>query len=100
MTTETLLRSKLQPQGNGVYEVVIVKPATVKPEPLTYLERALLMRKHGGRVNMARAEQVKQYRDKGATPAEIIAYLRGQKGCGATMIKKDLAALSEAAQKL
>ena len=94
--TETLLRSKLQPTGQGVFEVVILRPATIEPAPLTYLERSLLMKRHGGCVNVGRPEAVKRYMEQGATCAEIVAYLRGQPGCGKTMIKRDLAALSEA----
>ena len=102
MTSEILLQSTLQHVGEGVYELVIPKPATLVPEPLTYMERATLLQVHKTtteRMNWSRAERVNQYLQEGATRGEIVAYLIGQKGCGKRMIEADLTALLSAKRK-
>lgn len=100
MNSKTLLRSKLQHVGEGVFEVVLLKPAIVVQEPLTNLERAELIRHHRSQnVNEARAQAVKTYYRRGATRREIIAYLKGGEGCGSRMIDSDLAALLAAKRK-
>ena len=102
MNSETLLKSPLQPVGDGVYEVAMPKPATVQAEPLTYLERATMLQVHKTtveRMNWSRAEQVNQYLQMGATRGEIVAYLRDLHGCGESMIKRDLTALLSAKRK-
>lgn len=104
MKTETLPKHRMIEKGGGVFEFEPInqKPATVQVEPLTYLERSELLTAHNTtfeRMNWKRAERVKQYHERGATRAEIAAYLRGVKGCGESMIKRDLAALLAAKRK-